>query len=382
MHKKKLLIVNKSFELGGIQMALANMLEELHEEYDVDLAIFNQNGPLKERVPAGVHLLALHPLVQTLGMSGADAKSHGTLVQRAFKLLSSVWARVFGNTLPVKFALAFQKSLGHYDAVISYHQETQANTMVTGFGAFALTKCTAACTVAWVHADFLATGLNTKTNQKTYEKFDKIVSVSRTTMEHFVKAYPSLAPKCDYCYNCVPTQTILEKADEPCADMTVGEGEVVLFSACRLVEEKGLLPAMQNLLPLWQNNAKLKWYIAGEGPERTAIEAFVHEHGLQNNVILLGFKQNPYPYMKKADYLFLPSLHETFSMVVSEAHVLGTPVIASDIPVMREVLGEGDAAIENGAFAACGALRTKPTKRSAAVEISVWKEHFDRLLGR
>ena len=37
--------------------------------------------------------------------------------------------------------------------------------------------------------------------------------------------------------------------------------------------------------------------------------------------------------------IFLPSLHETFSMVVSEAHILETPVIASDIPIMREMLG-------------------------------------------
>lgn len=353
MTKKRLLIINKSFELGGIQMALANMLEAIHDEYDVTLAVFNPNGPLKDGIPNNVKLLNLSPFVQVLGMSSSDCKKYGTMQQKIFKLIGGSWSKVFGNTLPVKLAMAFQKDVGEYDVVISYHQETSAKTLVTGFGKFALKKCKAHKKIAWVHADFLATRLATKKNMKTYQCFDKIVSVSQVCMDNFVAAYPSLKDKCAYCYNCVPVKEIIQKASERQNVFERAENTIVLFSACRLVEEKGLVPALKNLLPLWKEGFDLKWYIAGEGAERENLETIIRGHHLDDKVILLGFQSNPYPYIKEADYLFLPSLHETFSMVVSEAHILGTAVIASDIPVMREVLGDGDYLCTRESFCEC-----------------------------
>ena len=351
--KKKILIINKSFALGGVQMALANMLEEIHDKYDVTLAIFNPNGPFKDRVPDDVKLLELSPFVQVLGMSNRDCKQFGSGAQRVFKIIGSIWSKVFGNELPVRFALAFQKNVGEYDVVISYHQETRKKTLVTGFGKFALEKCNAPEKIAWVHADFLATKLATRKNLKTYQRFDKIVSVSKVCMDHFIKAYPSLRDKCTYCYNYVPAEEIIKKASQRQGVFERGKNTVVLFSACRLSEVKGLVPALLNLLPLWKEKRDLKWYIAGEGSEREKLEAIIRENNLEEKVILLGFQSNPYPYFKEADYLFLPSLHETFSMVAKEAHILGTPVIAADIPIMREVLGKGDYLCNYNGFYEC-----------------------------
>ncbi len=363
MAKKKLLIINKSFELGGIQMALANMLPKICDEYDVTLAIFHPRGPLKERVPESVKLLKLSPFVETLGMSYADCKKHGSALQKIFKLCSSAWARAFGNTLPIRVAFLFQKRVRNFDVVISYHQEPNEKTMVAGFGRFAIEKCDSPVKIAWIHGDMIATNLATKKNLEIYSHFNKIVSVSKTTMNVFIKAFPALAEKCDYCYNYVPVEDIIEKSKLPCEDMIARDDEIVLFSACRLVEEKGIIPAMKNLLPLWEQGNKLKWYLAGEGPNRRLLEDFIHEHKLKEKVILLGFKQNPYPYIRKADYLFLPSLHETFSMVAAEAHILSTPVIANDIPVMREVLGENDYLCKNGDYFSVLSQTSKSNKK-------------------
>ncbi len=379
---KKILIINKSFELGGIQMALSNMLEAICDDYDVSLAVFNPNGPLKSRVPENVKLLKLSPLVEVLGMSGEDCKRFGTFYQKLFKVLSSAWARFFGNDFPVFLALLFQKSVGKYDAVISYHQETSAKTMVTGFGKFALKKCKADKKIAWVHADFLATKLATKQNLKTYKKFHKIVSVSKTTMNNFITAYPELKDKCDYCYNYVSADKIIEKSNAVCDDMTCAENEILLFSACRLVAEKGLVPAIKNILPILKSDKKIKWYIAGEGPQKTDIENIIRENKIEDRIILLGFKENPYPYIKKADYLFLPSLHETFSMVVSEAHILGTRVIASNIPIMHEVLNKTDIMCVDGNYVKAIQNIKKTEKLSYKDEFSKegWLERFNEVM--
>ena len=180
-------------------MALANMLEAIHNEYDVTLAVFNQNGPLRNRVPNNVKLLKLSSLVQVLGMSKRDCRQYGSVIQRLFKTVGSIWSRMFGNDLPVRFAFAFQKNVGEYDIVISYHQETSKKTLVTGFGKFALKKCKSSQKIAWVHADFLATKLATLNNLKPYQCFDIIVSVSQVCMDNFFVAYTSIKDKCLYC---------------------------------------------------------------------------------------------------------------------------------------------------------------------------------------
>lgn len=364
-------------------MALANMLEAIHKEYDVTLAVFNPRGPLRERVPENVQLLKLSPLTEVLGMTNEDCRKYGTFIQKAFKLVGTVWAKLFGNSLPVAVALAFQKNVGDYDVVISYHQETSAKTLVTGFGRFALKKCTANNKIAWVHADFLATKLATYKNLLTYEKFDKIVCVSKTATESFVTAYPSLKDKCDFCYNCVPVADIIAKSIQEQNVFQKSANDIILFSACRLVAEKGLVPALENLSPLFKNNKNLKWFIAGIGPEESSLRQLITEKQLKDQVLLLGFKQNPYPYIKEADFLFLPSLHETFSMVVSEAHVLGTSVIASDIPIMREVLGEHDVLCAEGNYLqkleSLMENKNKPVCFDM-VDLLNWKKQFERVL--
>lgn len=384
-NKRKILIINKSFELGGIQMALSNMLKSIHNEYDVTLAVFNQNGPLKTEVPDNVKLIELSPLVQVLGMSRDDCKKYGSVGQNIFKVVGGIWSKIFGNTLPVKVALTFQKNVGEYDVVISYHQETSSKTLVTGFGEFALKKCKASKKIAWVHADFLATKLDTEKNRKTYQRFDKIVSVSQVCMENFISAYPSLKDKCDYCYNFILVDEIFQKATAMKNVYCRNKNTTVLFSACRLVEEKGLVPALKRLLPIWKGGFDLKWYIAGEGNERERLENVIRENRLEEKVILLGYQENPYPYMKEADYLFLPSLHETFSIVVSEAHVLGTPVIASDIPIMREVLNKGDYLCAEGDFQKCifDILTSIDSENNDSLHKANkydWKSEFSRIL--
>lgn len=382
---KKILIINKSFELGGIQIALINMLEAIQDKYDITLAIFNPNGSLKNKIPSGIKLLKLSPFVETLGMSSRYCRKNGTKIQIIFKVLGMIWTKIFNNSLPVSMALAFQKNVGEYDVVISYHQETSSKTLVTGFGKFALTKCVAPIKIAWVHADFVATKLATNRNLKIYEKFDKIVGVSQTCMNSFIKSYPQLKEKCEYCYNYIPEENIIKKSFEKSNVFQKEKNTIILFSACRLAKEKGIKLALVKLLPfIKRDNYELMWYIAGEGPEEKEIKRLIKVNNLEKNIILLGFQDNPYPYIREADYLFLPSLHETFSMVVGEAHVLGTPVIASNIPIMKEVLNTNDYLCKNNEFGECICeiitSRMLGNKNNLVKSNNNWLENFSRIL--
>ena len=87
-----------------------------------------------------------------------------------------------------------------------------------------------------------------------------------------------------------------------------------------------------------EENFKFEVWIIGGG-DRTEHEAYCKENRLEN-VRFLGSQSNPYPYMKKADWIVVPSLIEGLSTVVMEGLVLGKPILATDCPGMRELLGE------------------------------------------
>ena len=74
-------------------------------------------------------------------------------------------------------------------------------------------------------------------------------------------------------------------------------------------------------------------------PADEALNALIAQYGLEKHVIVAGFRNNPYPWIKHADLLVLCSDHEGMPNVLVEALVCGTPVISSDCPSgPREVL--------------------------------------------
>jgi glycosyltransferase involved in cell wall biosynthesis len=85
--------------------------------------------------------------------------------------------------------------------------------------------------------------------------------------------------------------------------------------------------------------------IAGDGPDRAAIEALSHRLGLASHVTFLGRVdgRSKYELMAGAYAVLMPSRFETFGMVAAEAQAAGAPVVAYDVGPLREVAGPGGA---------------------------------------
>ncbi len=337
---KKILIVNKSFEVGGIQSSMINMANELCKIYDVDMFIYNPVGPMKERLDEKVNLLVPSWRFKALGMSFKEALRSKNPKIIGFRLFSTVWTKLFDNRLPFNIAIKHQKKLTGYDLAIAFHHEQKKKSVVSGFSRM-IDKCTdAPKKAAWLHYDSSMEDMDSSYNKQFYQKMDKIVCVSKSLRDSFAKKYSDLSDKTDYCYNFLLYDTIAQKCLIP-QEIAYPKDKFICFSACRLFPVKAIPRAVTALADVFEKYPDIMWYIAGDGSDRENIEAAIRENSLEDRIILLGSQNNPYSYMKNADLVLNVSYHEAAPVTFFESQAVGTPVFATRTSSASELLNEG-----------------------------------------
>ena len=338
--KKKILLINTFFKVGGIQSSLINMANELCNEYQIDLLLYYPEGPLKERLDSRVNIIQPSWALKALGMSVTEALKSGNLLIILFKLFGSVWARIFDNRLPIWIATKIQPVLKGYDIAVAFRPETRKKMLCSGF-VRVLCRCTQAKTkIAWIHYDALKLDNDSKFNAKYYQDVDKIVGVSESVKNAFAAVHPELKSKTDYCYNFFEYDEIIRKSNIK-QEIEYPSDKMVCFSACRFSVGKGIVRGIKAFAPVFREHEDILWYIAGDGPERENIEAAIKEEKLENRIILLGSQSNPYNYMKNADLLIIISYHEAAPMVYKEAKALHVPVFTTETSSSYEMLKDG-----------------------------------------
>lgn len=119
-------------------------------------------------------------------------------------------------------------------------------------------------------------------------------------------------------------------------------GRFVLATFGRLQEEKGHRFLLEAVAQLKKQFPHLLLLLAGEGPERPAIESQIQEAGLQNVVRLLGWRRDAMLLMAAVDAVVQPTLHEAFSQVMVEALWLQKPLIITDVSGAPDIIRDGE----------------------------------------
>ena len=198
--------------------------------------------------------------------------------------------------------------------------------------------------IAWIHNDILrvyGNGLKAKIklmiDRSIYNKYQKLVFVSKDNKEVFDIRYPNIKPSEEVIYNYINSQTVIEKAEKT-IDFEFDHSQINFLTVARLVEQKGIDRLIHIHRELIANHYNNKFYIIGDGPERERLEKLIQEEHLEKTFILLGAKENPYPYMKQADIFCLLSKFEGYGMVLEEAKILNKPIIITNTAA-REAVG-------------------------------------------
>ena len=141
--------------------------------------------------------------------------------------------------------------------------------------------------------------------------------------------YPYLSNKTEVIYNIVDIDEIIERSNEK-IKLEFNSNYINLLTVGRLTEQKGydLIPYVVRKLK--EKRVKFKWYIIGEGELRSKLEEQIISLNLQEDIILLGSLDNPYPYFKNCDIYVQPSRHEGYCITLAEARIFNKPIVTTN----------------------------------------------------
>lgn len=336
----KIAIVTHQMVMGGIEKSLIELCKALVQRgVEVTLYLEAMGGELLEELPDEVAIVSIFEKYDNL--STIIKKS---AIKGDFKaIISAMRARKINRRGgdPVEGWKAvcgyLQKEEIEYDYAFAYGAPVAFSTIYVDQIINAKRK------YSWIHNDPTRLSLDIKKYGILFRPFEKIVCVSKKTLNTFLSIFPDYRDKVCVFYNIIDKDDLCRKAQE----------EIVIdaFSGTRLLTVGRLCsPKGQDLVPpitrrLLDNGYDIIWYCVGEGENREKIENLIHKYHVESAVILLGNKNNPYPYFKMADIYIQLSRHEGFGITLTEAKVFGLPIITTDFDGASEQITHGETGI-------------------------------------
>ena len=311
---KKILFGITSLTIGGAERVLVDLANRLSEEYSITILTIYDKGELKKQLNENVKVISLYDMA---------FKDYNKLDRIAISL------DLFFKIKPPK----------GYDIYVSFLEGP-----ITRFFSKKIQKNEAELNIkriAWVHNDISKVfGNNLKAkfkvaiDKKVYQKYDEIVFVSNENKDDFEKTYGKIkkiknSDKCittSVIRNYINYKSVIEKSEQK-PETEFDNNCINLVSVCRLVEQKALDRFIKIHSMLEKDGIHSKVYIVGDGPNKSILKKTIEKYNEKENFFLLGQKENPYPYIKNADYFCLLSYYEGYGMVIDEAKILNKKII-------------------------------------------------------
>lgn len=329
--KKKLLFVITQFYKGGAEVALLNLFQSLSEEkYEVDFLIFDQmilknSQSLIEDIPKWINVC------------NASEKEGN------FAVFVKIWFKIFRKlTRKQLYRLSAYRFISNkrYDAAFSYGEWMSPE--------FVAKKVNADKKMVWIHTDIdKANYIDEKILFGFDSYYNKYIFASEQSKLSAEGRFPVVKEKAVVVHNMCDEHFIREAADEGIKEWK-WQSKPILLSVGNLREEKNYPRQIEVMKILKKRGIACTWLCIGATSNvflYQQIKSMLEKYQLEEDFIFLGVKKNPYKYMKMADAVMVLSDYESWSLVITEAKILGIPVIATETSGAYEQINDGETGI-------------------------------------
>lgn len=342
----KILFVIDSLRKGGIRTSLLNLLANLdYQNYDIYLFCFHITEDDEKYIPSNVHVIKPNKFFNLLASTGDELKQF-SYIRYFFRGIFSAVCKIFNSNNLYNLIFKTEKRQFKYDIAISYTNNVSDHSLYFGSNKFVIEKVDSRKKITWLHADYHAMRLDTLINNNEYNYFDTIVCVSKAVANSFIKYNKHLENKIKIIYNLLDINKLEMLSNENINEM-INKDMLNCISVMRLDENKDPLFIIDIAIELKKNNVNFCWRILGDGPLFNKTKYKIEVNDLKNNVILYGYVNNPYPYLKKSDLYISTSKSEGFGLSIVEALYFDLDVLCAKYDAVDEVLDNKNGMIIN-----------------------------------
>lgn len=325
MEKTKLGIFAENLDGGGVEKILQTIL--CHFNYDrYEVTLFTVRH---ETLPSALTGL---PIKTGYVFDTYEGDAPHKLITNA---LNKIKLLVYYHCSPSLFYKLFVRK--KFDVAIAFI-EGYATRIVSG-------ASDTVKRIAWLHTELITNHWtdvafrSREEEHRCYKRFCKVICVSNEVKRQVDELY-DLSSRTMVIYNPVDTKRIIKLSQEMIQDKPgLKGGNKLIVSLGRLEKEKGYDRLIRIANRLQKEGFRFDLWILGKGSLHDALASMATEAG---PVRLIGYKVNPYPYIKMCDFYVCSSLAEGYNTAVTEALVLGKPVVSTDCSGARELLGDSE----------------------------------------
>lgn len=329
--KKILFVCHTLSHGGGSEKVLSILLNKIVDYYDVSVIERMEDNIQHLQIPNAVHKLAsmshFSPSIVTLKDNESWLTRNHHIIQSF--LLLFIPSLVYRKYIQQKYDYEISFNYLHPSFIIAHSFNKKSKKIM------------------WVHSDIydlnykqfsglkrISSFVKYYKQKKAFKVADKIIAISKLTRKSIVDLYPKYKNKITLIHNGYNFNEIIAKSKE----YQIINNRFTILAVGTLEKRKNFSLLIQVVIHLIQNyNLDIELDILGQG---NLLETLQTEAGqyLDNNIKFLGFKKNPYPYIKAANVLAIPSFSEGFPTVAIESIVLDTPVVSTMVGGIDEII--------------------------------------------
>lgn len=309
--KSKILFSAYSLDVGGIEKSLITLINKLDIlGYNISLVLEKKQGLFLKDISKNIEIIEYKPSTN-----------------------KNFFSRKIINLIKrLKFIVKYKNKFDFSACFATYSLSSSFTSRVASKN-----------TALWCHADYLTVFNNNKHDMKKffesvkYNKFKKIVFVSKEGKESFINLFPKMAKKTIVCNNLIDSNMIKKMSEEK-IDIEYNNNCITFLNVGRHDEkQKKLSRIIYASKLLKSDNLKFRVLLIGEGKDTEYYKKMVKEDELDNYIIFLGAQKNPYPFFKISDCVILSSDYEGYPVVFLESFVLNKPIITTKVSDYEDI---------------------------------------------
>lgn len=319
--KMKILFVIHSLSIGGVQKSLISLLNVVdYDKYDITVLVLTNEQTLCSDIGKQIKVIINDDrqryfakpknFLKLCGVRAAALLGNKEKAEMQNRMLSdSVRQQRF------RFIVDNNDLESNYDCAVAYMQGYPAE--------FVARYIHANRKIVFYHG---SEDEHHDLHEKIFPVVDAIVGCSSLVAQELKKYYPRMSDKILWLDNYIDAEIVRKAAME----YDVEKKNVFTICTCtRVAKDKSCDRIVEAARLLKEQGIPFLWYIIGDGIGRSAVEEMIMQYDLRENVVITGFKSNPFPYFRVSDVFTLCTDDEGLPMAMLEAQALSLPIVST-----------------------------------------------------